>query len=331
MLNLIVFGTGSVAYDLLQQIDILKVNIVAFVNSNSDIKEFCGYPVIIESEINNYEYDYVLIASGYVEKMKRIMLDCGVNEKKIIASIFDDISMYETFNKHLNEYIDRELGRDKVKRMLKYDRRLPDFYLSTMWNGNHFLSRVKKDFVREETTYLLAKEIERRNLKGDVAEIGVYKGDFTIILDEVYKERDFWLYDTFDGFGDVDIKGDELVNNKENELLKFKDTSPEYVLSRLKKPERTHIVKGFFPDSFKQDKVSFCFVSIDLNLYSPVKQAIDIFYKHLVPFGYIIVSDYEAPFYEGSRKAVQDWCEENNKTFTPLPDLYGSVIIQKVL
>lgn len=191
------------------------------------------------------------------------------------------------------------------------------------------LSDIRKDFVREETTYLMAKEIKRKNLEGSIAELGVYRGDFTMVLNAIFDDRKIYLYDTFDGFSGTDLKNDMSVENKQNELLKFRDTSAQIVLSRIPNPDLAEVVQGLFPESFMQYDEKFCFVSIDFNLYDPVKSAMDIFYRRLVPGGYMLISDYGAPYYDGTRKAIQDWCDKNDKVFLPVADLYESVVIQK--
>lgn len=73
----------------------------------------------------------------------------------------------------------------------------------------------------------------------------------------------------------------------------------------------------------------FVFVSIDFNLYEPVKEALEIFWNSLEKGGIILVSDYSAPFYEGTKVAVDEWCKKNNKIPIPIPDYYGSVLIVK--
>ena len=77
--KILVFGTGSVSYALYKRIDIQKVKIVAFVNSDSSRKSFEGYTVIMPEEIKHYEYDYVLIPDvrfpNEIDKMKE-NFDC---------------------------------------------------------------------------------------------------------------------------------------------------------------------------------------------------------------------------------------------------------------
>ena len=329
MNNILIFGTGSVSYFLLSVIDTSKVNIIAFVNSCESIVKFENYRVIRPNQINKYNYDYLLIASGYYKSIKDVLRKENIEESKIVSFIFDDIEMHEKFNGLLNESVNSYLNRELIKKWLRDDYKLPRFYLATMWKSQILLDDIRKDFVREQIVQLLASEINRKSVEGSVAELGVYKGDFTVVINSIFRDRKLYLYDTFEGFLNEDVKNDQTIGNKANELMKFKDTSADLVISRLKYPERVQIVEGYFPESFAQNNERFCFVSVDLNLYDPVRSALDIFYEKLASGGYILISDYEAPFYEGTRQAIQDWSDKNNINFIPIPDLYGSVLVCK--
>ena len=64
------------------------------------------------------------------------------------------------------------------------------------------------DFVRTGSLELMAHEINQKGLSGCVAEVGVYKGDFAKYINEVFPDRKFYLFDTFEGFYENDIQSD---------------------------------------------------------------------------------------------------------------------------
>ena len=70
-------------------------------------------------------------------------------------------------------------------------------------------------------------------------------------------------------------------------------------------------------------------MSVDLNLYKPVYDALEKFYPLLSEGGYILVSDYYAPFYSGTKDAVDEFCKKFHKTLIPVSDFYGSALIIK--
>jgi O-methyltransferase len=61
------------------------------------------------------------------------------------------------------------------------------------------------DYVRYATLGLCVQEISRRNVPGNVAEVGVYKGAFAKRLNQLFPQRQLYLFDTFAGFADQDV------------------------------------------------------------------------------------------------------------------------------
>src|SRR5207244_2449439 len=88
-------------------------------------------------------------------------------------------------------------------------------------------------------------------------------------------------------------------------------------------------VKGFFPASAKDVNQEFVFVSIDADLYQPIYSGLQFFYPKLVKGGYIFVHDFNNDDYKGARKAVLQFCKENDISYLPLPDTGGTAVISK--
>lgn len=109
-------------------------------------------------------------------------------------------------------------------------------------------SRARVAFL--ENAALILKE---RNVQGAVAELGVYRGDFAKEMNRVFPERDLYLYDTFDGFPSEDFLFEIDNGLILNDVGRFKDTSVDYVLSRMPNKERCIIRKGYFPESVSMD------------------------------------------------------------------------------
>lgn len=323
--RIVIFGTGSVAKVFLDEVS-EETEIVAFVNSNEKVKDFYGYKVIMPEQICEYDYDYIVIASGYYNEMEGKLLALGYDKKKIIGFIFDEIESYQEMAGAISAFLNKKYQRDIVKSFLKTDRLYPQIYASVIWKNNAF-KKVEKDFVREQLVAYMAQEIERKKTEGAVAELGVFRGDFTMVINRAFPSRKLYLFDTFCGFDAKDVSDDVNIENKANEILKFHDTSEAFVLARLDYPEVVTVKKGWFPDTFDLEEERFCFVSIDLNIYDPVMSALKLFVPRMIAGGYILISTFNAPFYEGTRKAVIEFCDREKITFLPVPDLYGSVVI----
>src|SRR3954469_19259810 len=61
------------------------------------------------------------------------------------------------------------------------------------------------DYVRYSTLGLCYEEISENNVAGNVAELGVYKGDFSKRLNQLFPDKKLYLFDTFSGFDERDI------------------------------------------------------------------------------------------------------------------------------
>ena len=201
-------------------------------------------------------------------------------------------------------------------------------------NSLVFLNRERNidknyfDYIRLATLELVSYEIEKKNLEGNVAELGVYKGKFARYLNQYFPSRNLYLFDTFEGFDKRDI-----IREKQNQFSPanqdFSDTSVEAVLKRMPFPQKCKPIKGFFPESAKDIEEPFVFVSLDTDLYEPIYNGLHFFYPKLVSGGYIFVHDFNNEAYKGTREAVQKFCMEQKINFLPIPDLGGTVIIMK--
>lgn len=326
--KILIFGTGSVSYELYKKLNFNKINVLAFINSNFKDEIFFDKKVISPEQIRLFEYDYIVIASGYVKKITNILLELGVNKEKIVSYIYDDSSTYIDLQRNMNQYMDKTYNRNKIREWT--DGKISEFFPAIFWKNEYAMKKMQKDYVREQSLSLLANQINERNIHGSIAECGVFRGDFTVVIDSVFRDRNFYLFDTFEGFSENDVEEDEAIKNKTGEKNKFKDTSEQLVLERLKNSKNNVIIKkGYFPDTFDINDQNFVFVSIDFNLYEPVREALEIFWNYLEKGGIILVSDYSAPFYEGTKAAVDEWCEKYNKIPIPIPDYYGSILIVK--
>ncbi len=184
------------------------------------------------------------------------------------------------------------------------------------------------DFVRYTTLELCANEIKTHNIKGNIAELGVYKGEFAKRLNQLFPDKKLYLFDTFEGFNSKDISTEKQKSFSSGEQ-DFSDTSVELVLNKMKYRDNCIVKKGYFPESAIGVDDKFCFVSIDADLYEPILSGLQFFYPKLESKGYIFVHDFNNDLYKGARKAVLDFCNTKNINYLPIPDACGTAIITK--
>jgi O-methyltransferase len=184
------------------------------------------------------------------------------------------------------------------------------------------------DYVRYATLGLCYEEIVSRNVQGNVAELGVFKGDFAARLNQLFPDRKLYLFDTFEGFNEKDITTEHQKGFSGGEQ-DFSKTSIEHVHSRMAYPNNCIFKKGYFPDTATGIDDQFCFVSLDADLYAPMREGLKFFYPRLSTGGYIFIHDFNNDQYKGVRQAVTEFCNSNNISYTPIPDNGGSVVIVK--
>ena len=184
------------------------------------------------------------------------------------------------------------------------------------------------DYIRLATLELVANEINKKNIIGNVAEVGVYKGKFARYINQYFPNRKLYLFDTFEGFYEKDIKIEE--ESGLNEVTQnFSNTSTDLVLKNMPFPQQCIIKKGFFPETIAGIDDSFAFVSLDTDLYEPIYQGLIYFYPRMIKGGYIFVHDVNNDAYQGAAKAVNEFSSENGISFLPIPDSCGSAVFIK--
>lgn len=183
--------------------------------------------------------------------------------------------------------------------------------------------------IRSATYFCMADRLLKKKVPGDVAELGVYKGDTAWKLNLLFPDRTLYLFDTFAGFDTRDIAEEERSGYSRAQAGDFADTSVEAVLSRLPHPEQAIVRKGFFPETAKGlEAARYCLVSLDADLYAPLLAGLEYFYPRLNPGGMICLHDYGNPRFGGAKQAVEDYeAAHGPLCLVPLCDLHGSAVI----
>lgn len=339
MSNLLIFGTGAVADILIKEyLDLNNNKIVAFLNTrkgntppppqlNNDIPVCRSF-----DEISKINYDFIMLASGQFDTMYEECIKHTIPKDKIIGIIPDLSTIKITVQKQVNFDINRIFNLDNKF----FKKEIPNFCINTLHLGNElwlnkelkiFENYEKIDIQRSTMLKAVAHEILKRNIVGNVAELGVYQGDFSKIINELFPDRLLYLFDTFDGFVQKDLIGEQKLTHANVSM--FKDTTVNLVLSKMVNKNNCKIIKGYFPESAAEIEDSFALVSIDADLYKPIYEGLVYFYKRLTRGGYILIHDFNNTYFSGARKAVEKFCEEMNIGYVPISDYAGSVIITK--
>jgi O-methyltransferase len=155
-----------------------------------------------------------------------------------------------------------------------------------------------------------AKLVYERKILGNVAEVGVFRGDFAKNINAVFPDRTLYLFDTFEGFPALDVEKEPLASNSKPGY--YDATSEELVLSKL--PHRNNVVvgKGYFPETASgvPEDERFCFVNLDLDLYQPTLAGLNFFHDKMSAGGVILIHDYFGIDFPNVKTAVTDFEKE---------------------
>lgn len=350
MIKIICYGAGERFNQFMRILDFENVSVIGIADKNVEVAKVKADALSLEGvaispgEIPFKAFDYIVICSDlYVEEMQALLFSMGVDKRKICfaGSLPVSLPLSWNFNMFIEQY-SAAINKNKeiLSPMVVSDIPAP-ILIRDMLNLRRarclsdFFGKAKRDYVRISTLELIASQIQMKNIEGSVAELGVYKGEFAVLINELFPDKDFYLFDTFEGFTEKDYIEDNDYGyiNDSKAVDFFKDTSVEMVLSKMPNRERCIVKKGFFPDSLGELQNNynnrFCLVSIDADLYLPTYEGIKYFYPRLSVGGYIIVHDYECPTFRGARIAVNDICKELGISFVPLSDENGSIVITK--
>lgn len=167
-----------------------------------------------------------------------------------------------------------------------------------------------------------AREIYDKNVKGAVAEAGVYRGTFAAYINRFFVDRNLYLFDTFEGFTLKDIEVEKENGYTLMNAGYYSDTSVKMVVDKMPFREKVIIKQGYFPDTTQGIEESFCFVSLDMDLYQPIKAGLEYFYPRLNRGGFIFIHDCNIGHvnYKGARKALLEFVEKENIGYVMLAD-----------
>ena len=270
------------------------IDILGYISSGEE-DEYEGKKVYshITSEMM-WDADWLIIASIYANDIVRKLLETGFTEwekilvleptpmTKMLGLCDDDISVIRRgfFNQFSAKYGSHDVGELVMPE--------PNYSIRDMISP-------EVDPVRKYTLSMICDEIQANGINGDVAEFGVFTGEFAKEINFVFGDRKLLLFDTFEGFPKREIEAAKRFSSNVEEFTDAcKDTSIELVMSKMKYPNKVEIYKGIFPESTEKvgDKQKYAFVSIDVDFKENTLAGLKYFYPRLSKGGYMMVHDY---------------------------------------
>jgi hypothetical protein len=169
-----------------------------------------------------------------------------------------------------------------------------DYFRVEDYDVSHYKGHIH-DRCRSNWSLSYAWLADWQKIPGNVAECGVFRGDFARDLNMAFPDRRLYLFDTFEGFNADDIslseQGGHMPSGYRDTFSHLAETSAEYVLSRMPHHENVIIRKGWFPETTDGVDDKFVFVSLDMDVYRPMLEGLKFFYPKMVRNGVIVAHD----------------------------------------
>ena len=187
---------------------------------------------------------------------------------------------------------------------------------------------------------ILALLDRARDVAGDVAECGVFKGStlaaMALYLRENRLAKHVFGLDSFQGF-DESVQKDIALGgaaDAEKRVGGFQETSLARVkskLARLRLQDAVTLIPGYFADTLeKLPETRFSFVHLDCDIYGSYFQTLEYFYPRMSPGGIVLFDEYDDPPWPGCKLAVDEYlADKPEKPVAIEMDNYQKYYIRK--
>ena len=213
------------------------------------------------------------------------------------------------------------------------DERFTTAYHRGMDSGHHILRSPgsTEDIHVEWRVHVLCWAAQHAaQLDGDFVECGVNTGLYSLAvcdyLDFNALDRDFWLFDTYQG---VPLDQADPVEREHVQRVNASHYSDCYELARANFAPypRAHLVRGRVPETLSSVEIpKVAYLSIDMNIALPERAALEHFWPKLVAGGIVILDDYGGLFRTPQRQTADDFAASVGASVLCLPTGQGILI-----
>jgi O-methyltransferase len=321
-MRILIFGTGSGLADLLSVLP-AEVEIVGLVDNHIRKQGtiVSGKPVYAPDVVRKLHFDRIVVSPRDGAAIRKQLLELGVEQEKILL-------FYSSYDTTLRKLVNQDT--EAINRDLGIGLHPVSLCTMQMWPVTDTeIKSSEDDYCRVMSMRLAAARILARNIPGAVAELGVYKGELAAILNRLFPERTLYLFDTFEGFSANDLADEQEKKLSAAAVGDFQDTTVDLVMSRMARPEKVIVRKGYFPETAVGLDETFALVSLDVDLYKPIVAGLNYFYPRLSPGGCIFIHDYNNRRYNGVKSAVEEFVSATGAPLVQLPDFAGTAVLSK--
>lgn len=336
--SIIIWGTGERTNIYLRHQYFNECEIKGFIDSNKYGTMFYGKQVWNPLELPELmkDTDYLVVANYFIGDIFSQCLNLGIDREKII---FTDWIVEPFITADKEKILSLE---PKLKQDLEMNRyKLVEMNEKDELDGKRQIGKGKfghvsymRDYFRYRSFEYMSELLEEDDVPGALAEFGVFRGEFSALINQKFPKRKLYLFDTFEGFDKQEMTRESEMGRCNERFAQFHaDTSVERMIGNLPSPEMAIVCKGIFPDSVNADveKERFAFVSIDVDFEDSIYAGLDFFYPRLSDGGVIFLHDYNSAFLGGVKNAVKKYETNIGSKLKKVPfaDRAGTLVIVK--
>lgn len=175
--------------------------------------------------------------------------------------------------------------------------------------NNKEFSAIRKSYGdrtllrQEKMQAIVAMTAVAKDISGDVAECGVFRGGSLKLLANVFPSSTIYGFDTFEG----------LPQGGKEDTVKLEKgrfaCSLSEVTKYLSDTTNVRLIKGLFPETVINipEEARFKFVHLDMDLYKPTLQGLKFFYARMNPGAVMIIDDYLHSECPGIQQALEEF------------------------
>ena len=202
---------------------------------------------------------------------------------------------------------------------------------------------------RHFALFSVAKSV--RNLPGDTAECGVYRGLGSFVILASVAEIPEKMHHVFDSFEGLSKPEDRDHGKTHNVVESFENLSTssevrdqpsqwvwrehmlavgeDVVARNLAAFKNFRLYRGWIPFRFAEvAERRFSFVHLDVDLYRPTFDSMAFFYPRMSPGGIILCDDYGFISCPGAKRAVDEFLADRPETVIQLTSGQGMIVKQ---
>lgn len=357
-MKIYIWGTGKIATQYMACNEIPNENLCGFIETQKSKNIFCNKPVLTPDDVVDKEYDYIIVCVyDYANEIFDLCNHIGLDKNKIIllknwmwnnGESISSLTPPTRCCKKINDVQENVQNEFPLlyNKYIKENDIFANQFIVVSRNGydllddNILISKdeflnldYQKDYFRFRTFELVANEILDNNVKGNVAELGVFRGAFSKMINLKFPNKMLYMFDTFESFDREEFEKEVNLKRVPDTFYEtFKQTDENYVLSIMPYPDKCKICKGFFPKTTKGvEEEKFAFVSIDVDFEQSIFEGLKFFYPRLNNGGMIFIHDYNNRYLEGVKIAIHRYENEIGVKLrkVPLADEGGTIVIVK--